>query len=200
MREQPLLHHVLQAARRTAAAIRSFSGSPRPATPSPDRDEQIEPLDAARRNPRASDRRASSRSRTAEQTVRTRALQRELCPRSRQLCDHRAAAGLLPQPLEHQHGPSDGLRSDPASWPRSAPWPCRKARTRAHQPFQLTAPCNSSKRPSVAITCWRTWSPSRGLDDLQIGAPGRVCGGSTWRRSACLRTQPHRAKKSNQIN
>jgi hypothetical protein len=45
----------------------------------------------------------------------------------------------------------------------------------------------ATKRPSVAIPCWRNWSPSRRLSR----APGpKSCGGSTWRRLCVLvRTQ-----------
>src|SRR6478609_4848208 len=70
MREQPLLHHVLQAAwrERRAPVLLLSPAVPRPATPSPDRDDADRALRRRRWcNPRANDRRRGrNRSRTAD--------------------------------------------------------------------------------------------------------------------------------------
>src|SRR5208283_5826138 len=65
--------------------------------------------------------------------------------------------------------------------------------------------CNSSIRPSVAITCWRTAAPSRRLsDDLQIGATARgllaeIHGGEPDADSIVVRTDsagaPEKSRK-----
>jgi hypothetical protein len=107
-----------------------------------------------------------------------RTLQREaVLAFARELRDHRPAAGLLPQPLKHQR------RSDPTHGDLER---CivvgraqhhglgRKARARAHQPFQLAA------RLQLVETAERgdhllayLVAVAAALDDLQIGAPGR---------------------------
>jgi hypothetical protein len=131
-----------------------------------------------------------------------------LCPRlARQLCDHRAAAGLLPQPLEHQRR-SDATDCDLdrriIAGRAQHHGLGRKARTRAHQPFQLTARLQLVEAPERGDHLLaHLIAVAAALDDLQIGAPGRglaaeVHGGG----SACWYAHGAaiRAKKSNQIN
>jgi hypothetical protein len=86
---------------------------------------------------------------------------------ARQLREHRAAAGLLPQPLEHlrwpdpTHGDLDRRIIAGRAQHHSLG---RKARTRAHQPFQLAARMQLVETPergdhllahlvAVAATC-----------------------------------------------
>ena len=94
---------------------------------------------------------------------------------SRQSLDHRAAAGLPPQPLEHQPRPE----------PPHLDLACRtllhrhqhhrlggEARTRAQQPLQLAAPrqlVEPAERGNHLLPDARPLAP--GMDDLQIGAP-----------------------------
>jgi hypothetical protein len=96
---------------------------------------------------------------------------------ARQLGDHRPAAGLLPQPIEHQRRPDAmdrnldrGIIAGRAQHHGFG----RKARTRTHQPLQLAARLQLLKTPKrgdhllahlVAVAA--------ALNDLQIGAAGR---------------------------
>ena len=212
MREQPLLHHVLQAARgeRRAAILlllRQFLAQPRHR---PIEMMQIEPLDAGDGvilAPAIGGAIGAAHEQPVQHGEEHRALQRKaVLALARQLRDHRPAAGLFPQPLEHQRRP-DATDCDldrriiagRAQHHRLG----RKARTRAHQPLQLTARLQLVETPErgdhllahlVAVAA--------ALDDLQIGAPGRglaaeVHGGGSacW----CAHRAAIRAKKSNQI-
>src|SRR4029077_4267675 len=116
-------------------------------------------------------------------------------------------AGLLPQPLEHQRW------SDPTycDLDRHIIAGCAqhhglggKARTRAHQPFQLAARLQlieTTERGDHLLAHLATVAAA--LNDLQIGAPGRglaaeIHGGSSacW----CAHEVAIRSKKSNQID
>ena len=136
------------------------------------------------------------------------ALQRELVPAlAGEIGDDRPAAGLLPQPLEHQRWPDATDRDlDRRIIAGRAQHHGlgRKARTRAHQPFQLTARLQLVEAPErgdhllahlVAVAA--------ALDDLQIGASGRglaaeIHGGGSacW----CAHGAAIRSQKSNQIH
>ena len=119
---------------------------------------------------------------------------------ARQRRDHRPAAGLLPQPLEHQRRPDAadpdldrGLIAGRAQHHGLG----RKARTRAHQPFQLAARLQVLETPErrdhllthlVAVAA--------ALDDLQVGAPGRGLAAEVHAGSACWCA--HRARFARQ--
>jgi hypothetical protein len=107
-----------------------------------------------------------------------RTLQREaVLAFARELRDHTPAAGLLPQPLEHQR------RSDPTHGDLERRIVVgraqhhglgRKARARAHQPFQLAARLQlveTAERGDHLLA--HLVAVAAALDDLQIGAPGR---------------------------
>ena len=111
MREQPLLHHVLQAARceRRAAVLlllRQLLAQPRHR---PIEMMQIEPLDAddgVILAPAIGGAVGAAHEQPVQHGEEHRALQRKaVLAFARQLRDHRPAAGLLPQPFEHQRRP-----------------------------------------------------------------------------------------------
>ena len=125
---------------------------------------------------------------------------------ARQLRDHRPAAGLLPQPLEHQRRPDAadrnldrGLIAGRAQHHGLG----GKARARAHQPLQLAARLQLLETPERGDhLLTHLVAVAAALDDLQIGAPGRglaaeVHGGGSacW----CAHRVAIRPKKSSQI-
>ena len=174
-REQLLLDDVLQAARRErrGAVLLIFAQLLAEPGHRPIEMMQIEPLDAVDRVILApAIRRAVGAA--GEQPVQHgeehRALQRKtVLARAGEVLDHRPAAGLLPQPLEHQRRPDAARRArrrgsfgdgvdNMALAAKRAP----ERSSRSNWPLSR----KSSKRPSVAITCWRTWSPSRRLSTI----------------------------------
>ena len=212
MGEQSLLHHVLHTARRERRAAVLLLLGQLLAQPGhrPVEMMQIEPLDADDGVILAPAIRGAVGA-ADEQPVQHReehgALKRKtVLAFARQLGDHRPAAGLLPQPLEHQRRPDAtdrnldrGIIAGRAQHHGFG----RKARTRTHQPLQLAARLQLLETPErgdhllahlVAVAV--------ALDDLQIGAAGRglaaeVHGGG----SACWYAHrvAIRSKKSNQI-
>ena len=183
MREQPLLHHVLEAAWRERRAavlllLRQLLAQPRHR---PIEMMQIEPLDAGDRvilTPAIGGAVGAAHEQPVQHGEEHRALQRKLVPAlAGEIGDHRAAAGLLPQPLEHQRRPDAadrnldrGIIAGRAQHHGLG----RKPRARAQQPFQLAARLQILETPErrdhllthlVALAA--------ALDDLQIGAPGR---------------------------
>jgi hypothetical protein len=123
---------------------------------------------------------------------------------ARQRRDHRAAAGLLPQPLEHQRRPDPthcdldrGVIAGRAQYHRLG----RKAGTRAHQPFQLAARLQFLETPErrdhllthlVAVAA--------ALDDLQVGASGRGLAAEVHGGSACWCAQRAAIRTEKAIN
>ena len=117
MREQPLLHHVLQATRceRRAAVLlllRQLLAQPRHR---PIEVMQIEPLDAGDGvilAPAIRGAVGAAHEQPVQHGEEHRALQRKaVLAFARQLRDHRPAAGLLPQPFEHQRRPDAADRN-----------------------------------------------------------------------------------------
>ena len=95
---------------------------------------------------------------------------------ARQLCDHHAAAGLLPQPFEYQ------CRPDPAdrNLERGIIGYCaqhhglgREPRARAQQPLQLAARLQLVETPERGDHLLaHLVAGAAARDDLQVGAPG----------------------------
>jgi hypothetical protein len=122
------------------------------------------------------------------------------------LRDHRSAAGLLPQPLEHQCGPNpthcDLDRSITAGRVQHHGLG-GKARTRAHQPLQLAARLQLVETPKCGDHLLaHLVALAAALDDLQIGAPARGLaaevhgsGSAYW----CAHAAAIRLKKSIEI-
>src|SRR5262249_2267721 len=181
--EQSLLHHVLHAARGERRApilllLRQFLAQPghRPIEMM-----QIEPLHAgdgvvlARAIGGAV---GAAHEQPVQHSEEHRTLQREaVLAFARELRDHRPAAGLLPQPLEHQRW-SDPMHGDLER--RIVVGRAqhhglgRKARARAHQPFQLAASLQRLETPERGDHLLaHLLAVAAALDDLQIGAPGR---------------------------
>ena len=183
IREQPLLHHVLQTARREwRAAVLLFLGQLL-AQPGhrPVEMMQIEPLDAddgVILAPAIGGAVGAADEQPVQHREEHGALKRKtVLAFARQLGDHRPAAGLLPQPLEHQRRPDAtdrnldrGIIAGRAQHHGFG----REARTRTHQPLQLAARLQILETPErgdhllahlVAVPV--------ALDDLQIGAAGR---------------------------
>ena len=107
-----------------------------------------------------------------------RPLQCELVPaRAGEIGDHGAAAGLFPQPLEHQRwsDAADGNLDRGFIGGRAQHHSLgRKPRARAHQPLQLATRLQileASQRRDHLLTHLVTLAPA--LHDLQIGASGR---------------------------
>ena len=107
-----------------------------------------------------------------------RAFQREFLPAcAGKIADHRTAAGLLPQPLEHQGGPDPAHRNLARriiGGGAEHHGLGRKARTRTQQPFQLPTRLQilvAAERGNHLLANLITFAPA--LDDLEIGAPGR---------------------------
>jgi hypothetical protein len=107
-----------------------------------------------------------------------RALQRKaVLAFARQLRDHRAAAGFLPQPLEYQRR-SDAANRNPdcgiiGGRAQHHGLGC-EPRTRAQQPLQLAARLQileTSERGDHLLA--HLIALAAALDDLQIGTPGR---------------------------
>ena len=182
-REQPLLHHVLQATRgeRRAAILllfRQFLAQPghRPIEMM-----QIKPLDAGDRvilAPTIRGAIGAAHEQPVQHGEEYRALQyKAVLTSARQLRHHHPAASLFPQPLKHQCRPDPtdrnldrGIIVGRAQHHRLG----RKARTRAQQPLQLAA------RPQLVETpegrdhlLTDLVAVAAALDDLQIGASGR---------------------------
>ena len=99
-----------------------------------------------------------------------RALQRELMvARPRQALNHAPAACLLPHPLEGERRTDAPRRHDRRLAAVERIEHDRlvgKPRARAQKRSSCPLSCRSSTRPSVAITCWRTAAPSRGLSTI----------------------------------
>jgi hypothetical protein len=193
MCEQPLLNHVLQATRceRRAAVLlllRQLLAQPRHRSIEM---MQIEPLgtgDGVILAPAIRGAVGAAHQQPVQHSEDHRALQRKaVLAFARQLRDHRAAAGLLPQPFEYQ------CRPDPAdrNLERGIIGYCaqhhglgREPRARAQQPLQLAA-ClqvlETPQRRDHLLT--NLVAGAAALDDLQVGAPGgglaaKVHGGS----------------------
>ena len=181
MGEQPLLHHVLHAARgeRRAGVLLLF----RQLLPQPGHRPiemmQIERLDAGDGvilAPAVGRAIGAAHEQPVQHREEHRAFQRKAVPAfARQLRDHRATAGLLPQPLEHQRRPDAADRNCHCSFIGRAQHHGlrRKTRTRAQQSLQLAARLQlleTSERGDHLLT--HLVAVAAALDDLQIGAPG----------------------------
>ena len=96
-----------------------------------------------------------------------RSLEREaMLAHARQALDGLPAAGLLPHPLESERRPDASrrrcLRLARLSESSTIALSAKRAPERSSRSNCALA-CNSSIRPSAAITCWRTAAPSRRL-------------------------------------
>ena len=192
VREQPFLHHILEAARRERRAAvllcgRQFLAQPRHR---PIEVMQIEPVDAGDPVVLAPTVRCPIGA-AAEQPVQhgqeQRPLQRKaVLACARKFRDHRPAAGLLPQPLEHQRRPDAARCNLRGRVVGDRPQHHRllgKPRARAQQPFQLAAGAQILVTPECRdhlLANLIAFAPA--LDDLQIGAPARSLAAEVHRR------------------
>jgi hypothetical protein len=182
MGEQPLLHHVLHAARgeRRATVLLLFQQLlPQPGH-RPIEMMQIELVDAGDGvilAPAVGRAIGAAHEQPVQHREEHRAFQRKAVPAfARQLRDHCATAGLLPQPLEHQRRPDAADRNFHRSVIAGRAQHHglgRKTRARTHQPLQLAARLQlleTSERGDHLLT--HLVAVAAALDDLQIGAPG----------------------------
>jgi hypothetical protein len=182
MREQPLFHHVLAAAwRKRGAAVlllrRQFLAQPRHRPIKVMKIELLHAGDHVVLTPAIRGAVGAAHEQAVQYGEEHRALQRELVPpRSGEIANHRAAAGLFPQPLEYQRRPDPADRN----LDRRIIGYCaehhglgRKPRARTQQPFQLTADLQvlvPSQRRDYLLT--NLVALAAALHNLQIGASG----------------------------
>lgn len=183
MREQPLLHHVLRAARRERRAavlllLRQLLAQPRHR---PIEMMQIELLDAGDGvilAPAIGGAVGAAHEQPVQHGQEHRALEREfVAALAGEIGDHRPAAGLLPEPFEHQRRPEAadrnlerGIIAGRAQHHGLGGEP----RTRAQQPLQLAARLQLLETPERGDhLLTHLVALAAALDDLQIGAPGR---------------------------
>ena len=182
MGEQPLFHHVLAAAwRKRGAAVLllrwQFLAQP---CHRPIEMMKIEPLHAGNPivlTPAIRGAVGAAHEQAVQYCEEHCALQRELVPsRSGEIGNHGAAAGLFPQPLEHQRRPNPAHRNLDRriiGYRAEHHGLGRKPRARTQQPFQLTTGLQvlvASQRRDHLLT--NLVALAAALDDLQIGAPG----------------------------
>ncbi len=117
MREQPLLHYVLQAARRERRAavlllFRQLLAQPRHGSIEVMQIERLAAGDGVILAPAVGRAIGAAHEQPMQHREEHRAFQPKAVPAfARQLGDHRATAGLLPQPLEHQRRPDAADRN-----------------------------------------------------------------------------------------
>ena len=154
---------------------------------------QIEPLDAGDRvvfTPAIRGAVGAAHEQPVQHGEENRPLQCELVPaRAGEIGDHGAAAGLFPQPLEHQRwsDAADGNLDRGIIGGRAQHHSLgRKPRARAHQPLQLATRLQileASQRRDHLLTHLVTLAPA--LHDLQIGASGRGLATKVHDASVC---------------
>src|SRR5262249_26644245 len=165
MREQPFLDQILHAAgRKRRAAVLILRGQflPEPCHGAIEV-MQVEPLDpgdpivfapAICRAVGAADKQS------VEHGEKNRPLQpKAVLARAAELLNHGPAAGLLPQPLEHQRRPdaaAGDLHNAVSAMAESTSALLAKRAPDRNSRSSCPLSCSSSYRPSVAITCWRT--------------------------------------------